>query len=78
MKPTELLIFAYDGDRSLFTTNLTPEKARTILTGVGRDGEAVVQRGEEKETQAFEPITEILLDVVGHVAAVGSECRSEI
>lgn len=64
MKPTELLITAYDGDISLFTTTLTPEKACTILTGAGRNGDTVVEHSSEKETQAFEPITQILLDVV--------------
>jgi len=67
MKPTELLITAYDGDRSLFTTNLTPERARTIVTGVDRDGDTVVAQVSEKETQAFESITQILLDVVNPV-----------
>lgn len=67
MKPTELLIIAYDGDRPLFTTNLTPEKACTIMTGIDQDGETVVVRGSEREAQAFEPITQILLDAVSPV-----------
>jgi hypothetical protein len=68
MRPTELLIVAYDGGRPLFTTSLTPERACTIMAGVDRDGETVVTSGSERETQVFEPITRILLDAVNPVA----------
>jgi hypothetical protein len=67
VKPTELLITAYDGDRPLFTTNLMPGKARTILTGVDSDGKTAVERCCEEDSEVFEPITQILLDVVNPV-----------
>lgn len=64
MKPTELLITAYDGDRPLFATSLTPEKASTVLAGIDENGDTVVEHSSDKETGAFRSITQTLLEVV--------------
>jgi hypothetical protein len=68
MNPTELLITAYDGDRALFTTSLTPEKASIILTSTDADGETIVGEAFDRTTQVFEPIVGMLVDLASPIS----------
>lgn len=53
MRITELLVTGYDGDKVVFTTDLTPVSAATILTGTDDDGETVVEAVSNESTRAF-------------------------
>jgi len=53
MRITELLVTDYDGDKVVFTADLTPDSAATILTRTDAEGETVVEAVSRGRSRAF-------------------------
>lgn len=63
MNITELLITAYDGDQVVFTSDLTPELATTVMTSTNADGETAVEAVSRQETSVFNTLVPILREL---------------
>ena len=60
MRITELLVTGYDGDKIVFTSDLTPEGATTILTGTDDRGEIAVEAVSRESARAFKSVVETM------------------
>jgi hypothetical protein len=63
MRITELLVTGYDGDKVVFTTDLTAEGAETILTRTDADGETAVEAVSTQRSEAFGSLVETLTEL---------------